>query len=92
MKGISKYDGIILDGRWKYKGIENKSLRVFENIFNHTEVKLSDRQVKDVLDGHTTVSAIMCRRIKKSNVMLPNKIADGYKNLKHRYALASRRS
>ena len=52
----------LLDGRWKYLH-RQKHMLIFENIYNHSLVELSDRQVRMVLDGKDTVSHIQTRRI-----------------------------
>lgn len=55
----------LLDGRWKYLHMD-KSVYVFENIYNHSMVKLSHRQINQVLNGKDTISHIQCRRIGQS--------------------------
>ena len=71
----SKYEELILDGRWKFKRWF-KGLAIFENIFNHQEIKLSKRQIDAVLGGRISVSKIICKRIRKetsSNYWIRNK-------------------
>ena len=60
---MSKYDNLVLDGRWKFKSWERHGSAVFENIYNHTEITLSSKQINNVVNGKTSVSTIMSRRI-----------------------------
>lgn len=70
IKGVfgmkSRYDGVVLDGRWKYSRTL-KSKYIFVNIFNGNEISLSKPTVDKILSGKTTVSKTMTKRIAKDN-------------------------
>ena len=72
---IEKIQGKILDGRWKFVKIDRKkSSYVFENIYNHSTINLSHKQVNKVLEGSDTFAHIQTRRIKS-----PRKTNSPYK-------------
>lgn len=60
----SKYEGLILNGMWKYNGYNAKSRTCvdFKNIYNGNIVTLSVRQINDVVSGKSTIGKIISRR------------------------------
>ena len=52
-----------LEGRWQFIKCDKSGSYLYKNIYNNNELKLSHKQVKDVLDGKTTLGKIMCRRM-----------------------------
>lgn len=84
-----KYEDLLLDGRWKFVRWEEGGRAVFENIYNHMEVILSCHQIKNVIEGKTTVAQIMCRRIKADKTNDGNIVISCWKKQKRRYAMAS---
>lgn len=59
----SKYDGLILDGLWKFKSSGKNGSYIFENIYNHTTITISQAQLENVKNGKDTIGHIMSRRI-----------------------------
>lgn len=65
---MNMYIGKILDGRWEIKkSIPNKSLYSLENIYNHRIIELSSKQVKDIVNGRSTVGKVITKRLHKNN-------------------------
>lgn len=66
---VEKLKGQIIDGRWKFVGYVNNgsTLYEFENIYNGEKTKLSNRQVKQILNGETTIAQIQSRRLRNQN-------------------------
>lgn len=58
---------LILEGRWKRIGFSKTKTYIFENIYNHKQIQLSSRQVKNVINGKDTIGHIMTRRIKNED-------------------------
>lgn len=90
---MSKYEDLILDGRWKFKAWNNKGSAIFENIYNHTETLLTTRQINDVINGKTNVSTIMSRRIIGGHNELrivDNSVSKSWKLQKYKYKEKSR--
>lgn len=52
-----------LEGRWQFVKIGVDGQYHYKNIYNNKELKLSYQQLKNVLNGKTTIGKIMCRRI-----------------------------
>ena len=50
-----------LEGRWQFVRYDH-SVLIYKNIYNNNELRLSGKQVKDVLEYRTTIGKIMCRR------------------------------
>ena len=86
---VSKYDGVILDGRWKYDHTK-KCRCVFKNIYNGEETLLSYKQVNDVRSGKTSVSRIISRRIKGEGIFRST-FSLGDKRRKYHFAAKKRR-
>lgn len=83
----SRYHDVILDGRWKMKeGSSAHHTLTFTNIYNGNEVKLTYAQVEDILNGRSSVSKIMCRRIGKQGCFETNKTVKFWNRTKAKYA------
>ena len=87
----SKYEGLILEGRWKYKGLTPTNTCLFENIYNGNELTLSHRQLQQVIDGKDTIGHIMNRRIPKNRngigvFKYGNDTQKIWDKIKHKYA------
>ena len=57
------YENVILEGRWKYKSESPTTMVEFENIYNGNTIRLSHRQIRQVMNGKDTVGHIMSRRM-----------------------------
>jgi hypothetical protein len=80
----------ILDGRWKVVGKDEKSSRyLFENVYNHQIIKLSYRQINQVINGKDTISKIQSRRIGSYNefqTKVRNSVTRCWGKIKWKYA------
>lgn len=84
---VSKYEGLLLDGRWKFKtGSSTHNIVTFVNIYNGNEIQLTYKQVEDVINGRNTVSRIMCRRIGNQGHFETNNTVSWWKKTKAKYS------
>ena len=82
-----KHKDLLLDGRWKVIGIFRNGTYTLENIYNHNTIDLTNRQIEHVVNGSTTVSQIMCRRIGGiKKIPIDNKTLKGRRKQIERYA------
>ena len=96
------YNGVykdkLIDGRWiivQTIGGENSeghhSSLLLKNIYNDSTVKISYKQLNDVLNGKTSISHIVCRRIGDNNasnsggIKITNTVVNGWKRMKHKH-------
>lgn len=81
------YKGIILEGRWECIERKPTSMYVFENIYNHNTIEMSDRQIKNVINGRDTIGHIISRRHERTmdNIFL-NNVQKSWRKQKHKYA------
>ena len=90
---LKQLNGQVFDGRWKFIGYINdgSTLYEFENIYNGEKIRLSNRQVKLILNGGTTIAQIQSRRLrnikrKKNNPMWwTNNVNRQYAKQIHKY-------
>lgn len=88
---MTKYEGLILEGRWKYKNKTPTNTYLFENIYNGNELTLSHRQIEQVLNGKTTIGHIITKRIPKGDNPIRifkygNREQKWWNKIKHKYA------
>ena len=81
-----QFEGLELEGRWKFKNKVSNSCYLFENIFNQNTVELSYRQVKMVLNGHDTIGHIITRRLPNTELFkYGNNQQKNWKRYKYKY-------
>ena len=74
-----KYVDLLLDGRWKIKGMFSNGTYTLENIYNHNTINISNRQLKRAINGEESISQIICRRIgNNSSIPIDNRTVQTY--------------
>ena len=92
--------GTILDGVWEFVGYINdgSTMYEFKNIYNGKTIKLSNRQVKQVMDGKDSISHIISRRLrnnprqKNSPVWWSNSVKKSFGKQVHKFESAKKNS
>lgn len=82
----SRYDGLMLENRWKFKKNTKNGTLMFENIFNGNSICISKKQLESVISGKTTVGHIMTRRIKTKPHWITNNVVRDYNTQRRHYA------
>ena len=84
----SKYEGIILEGRWKFVKWEEKNKVLLENIYNGQTVIIHNQQFQKALNGQITISKIICLRLNNSypHSFYTNNVVAKSKKQRQKYA------
>lgn len=67
----SKYQDMLVDGVWKVVKIHSTNkyrspIYTIENIYNNKQIDICDCTIRNILDGKTSVSRVICKRIRGS--------------------------
>lgn len=82
-----KYADKLLDGRWKVIGMPSGGTYELENIYNHTTILVTNRQLANIVNGEITVSQIISKRIGGiGRIPIDNHIVNTYHAQKKKYA------
>lgn len=84
----SRYDGLVLEGRWQFVKWNINGGITLENIYNHNTIILTNRQFDAVLNGNDTIGHIISRRIGSNNgkSIFQNNTITLNKKIKQKYA------
>ena len=77
--------GEIVNGYWRYEKLLGNGMILFTNIYNGTEIEISERQFRNVKNGKDTIARIMTRRINNSGYMVSNNVVKTFRANKFRY-------
>ena len=82
-----KYAKLLLDGRWKVNGMPRQGFYELENVYNQNIIEITGRQLENVVNGETTVSKIISRRIGGgSGLPIDNGVVKSYQTQKAKHA------
>ena len=65
----SKYLNMVLNGAWKVvkiytKTADRRPIYTVENIYNNKQIDICDCTIRNIINGKTSVSRVICRRIR----------------------------
>ena len=65
----SKYLDMVLNGAWKVVKIHSINkyktpIYTIENIYNNKQIDICDCTIRNIINGKTSVSRVICRRIR----------------------------
>ena len=87
-----KYEGLILEGRWKAVSMTDTHTYVFENIYNDNTITLTHYQIERVLNGKDTIGHIMTRKAPNHEMFkYGNNIQKNWKRQKYKYLKKSKK-
>ena len=77
----SKYLNMVLNGAWKVVKIHSTNkyrspIYTIENIYNNKQIDICDCTIRNILDGKTSVSRVICKRIRGSRYERTRKSSD----------------
>ena len=77
----SKYQDMLVDGVWKVvkiytKTADRRPIYTVENIYNNKQIDICYSTFKNILEGKTSVSRVICKRIRGSRYGHTRKIGN----------------
>ena len=77
----SKYLNMVLNGAWKVVKIHSTNkyrspIYTIENIYNNKQIDICDCTIRNILTGKTSVSRVICKRIRGARYEHTRKSSD----------------